>query len=170
MPTPARKRPAVRSRPSRTQYTWRPGARLRGDAQVVGELLDDLVKEHGGQLRPGQILKAATPKGSPLHGYFEWNDKRAANKYRLSQAGNILRALCIVSISPDVAPMRAYVVESQQGPYVPSKVVFAEPSRRTAMALKAMVELTAWRRRWQPLAAEMRDVFRSIDDVIETPL
>lgn len=148
---------------------WRPGARLRGDAQLAGELLDELTKQHGGQLRPGHVLKAAQPNGSPLHGYFEWNDKRAANKYRLSQAGNILRALCVVSKSPGVDPVRVYVVESQHGPYVPAKVVYAEPSRRTAMAAKALIELTAWRRRWQPLEAEMRDVFRSVDSVIETP-
>ena len=73
-----------------------------------------------------------------------------------------------MSESPNVAPARVYVVESQHGPYVPAKVVYAEPSRRTAQAARAMIELSAWRRRWHPLEAEMRSVFRSIDDVIET--
>lgn len=169
MPASAKKRPATRPRSTRTKYMWRPGARLRGDPQVVGELLDELTERHGGQLRPGQVLKAATAKGSPLHDYFEWNDKRAANKYRLSQAGDLIRALCIVS-KVNGPPMRAYVVESQAGPYVPSKIVYAQPSRRSAMAFKAMAELTSWRRRWHPLETEMRDVFRSIDEIMQEPL
>jgi hypothetical protein len=54
------------------------------------------LEDRRGRLRPPDVVKAARPKGSPLHGYFEWNDGRAAELFRLEQAKQIIRKVTLV--------------------------------------------------------------------------
>lgn len=42
-----------------------------------------------------QIVEMARDKNKESHKLFEWNNKAAADKYRLIQAGKIVTALCI---------------------------------------------------------------------------
>jgi hypothetical protein len=37
------------------------------------------------------VVKAAAEKKSPLHARFDWDDKSAAHKHRLEQAGELIR-------------------------------------------------------------------------------
>ena len=39
-----------------------------------------------GKLTAQAVVDAAREEGSPLHGFFEWDDNKAANEYRLLQA------------------------------------------------------------------------------------
>lgn len=58
-------------------------------------LRDELrrIYENTGALTPQSVVDIARPKGSPLHSHFEWNDKVAGEKYRLSQAGELIRSV-----------------------------------------------------------------------------
>lgn len=41
------------------------------------------------------VLDAARPKNSPLHSYFTWEDSRAAERYRLIEAGRLIATVRI---------------------------------------------------------------------------
>lgn len=41
------------------------------------------------------VLEAARPKSSPLHDYFTWEDSRAAERYRLIEAGRLIATVRI---------------------------------------------------------------------------
>lgn len=41
------------------------------------------------------VLEAARPKNSPLHDYFTWEDSRAAERYRLIEAGRLIATVKI---------------------------------------------------------------------------
>lgn len=41
------------------------------------------------------VLEAARPKNSPLHNYFTWEDSRAAERYRLIEAGRLIATVRI---------------------------------------------------------------------------
>jgi hypothetical protein len=64
-------------------------------AQVVGERLMSIYKRENKQLTPEMVLEDAERKNSPLHICFEWDDSEAAHKYRLSQAGDIIRSVSV---------------------------------------------------------------------------
>jgi len=49
-----------------------------------------------GQLRPGDVVRAARSRTSPLHTYFEWDDGKAATAWRLEQAKTIIRKVVLV--------------------------------------------------------------------------
>lgn len=48
------------------------------------------------------VLEAARPKNSPLHDYFTWEDSRAAERYRLIEAGRL-----IATVKIEYAPKKA---------------------------------------------------------------
>lgn len=72
-----------------------PGARIaKRDADIVGREL--LRLRTVGTLTRELVLDAAASVDSPLHRFFEWNNRSAAHEYRLVQAGYLLRSIEVV--------------------------------------------------------------------------
>lgn len=67
----------------------------KNPVEVVGKVLDDLTNSPGG-LTDQTLLDASRPEDAPLHNEFEWNDGKAAERYRLIQAQNIIRNVYVV--------------------------------------------------------------------------
>lgn len=59
------------------------------EAAIVA--LDTLADRFGGAVSPRDVVDAAKPNDSPLHPYFEWDDDKAADNWRLDQARRLLR-------------------------------------------------------------------------------
>lgn len=76
-------------------FKFKDGAHLKGDAQPVGERLEALRLKRAG-LTPESVLKDATNEASPLHPFFDWDDARAAKRFRLDQAGHLIRCVTVV--------------------------------------------------------------------------
>lgn len=68
------------------------------DAQLLGAVIERLTEQKG-SVTPEDIVTAARDEASPAHRYFEWNDQKAAQQYRLEQARYILRVIH-VEIAP----------------------------------------------------------------------
>jgi len=67
------------------------------DAQVIVNEFERLYEENG-PVTAESLLEAAKPTKSPLHRFFEWNDGEAAHRYRLQQAGYLVRSVAIVEV------------------------------------------------------------------------
>ena len=89
------------------KYKLRKGTSLKvTDAQVVGETLEQLRSTHGksdtafGKVEhfktESVVLAASSPK-SPLHKYFEWNNTKASDQWRLQQARNLVSSIVEVT-------------------------------------------------------------------------
>lgn len=63
----------------------------KDDAQVIGPVLTELAEQ--GQMTDATIVEVARSANSPLHAYFEWDDQKAANYYRLGQAQEMVREI-----------------------------------------------------------------------------
>lgn len=69
--------------------------------KVKREVIDEMERvalDHGGikMLYASDVVESARPEDSPLHGEFEWNDKKAGHEYRLHQARKLIRAVVVV--------------------------------------------------------------------------
>ena len=83
------------------KYMFKNGYGKQGlDPQVVGEWFETLRKKHGGALRPADVLDAAKDKTSPVHSYFEWDDTKAAEQWRLEQARKLIREVEVTWSEP----------------------------------------------------------------------
>jgi hypothetical protein len=77
--------------------------------KVVEEF--EVIKETYGSVSPTSIVESARNKNSVLHGFFEWDDSKAAESYRKSEASKLLRQV-EVKVVKDESPLyvRAYHV------------------------------------------------------------
>ena len=75
-------------------YQWKPGARIKADAQEAGEVLNRLERE--GRLSAKGLLDESRPEDAPLHKEFEWNDGVAAENWREHQARHIIASILVI--------------------------------------------------------------------------
>lgn len=76
-------------------YKFAKNSGFSGDAETVFSELEQIRDINDGQLHTCEIVNAARPAKSPLHPYFEWNDQKAAEKYRENTARRLVRAIII---------------------------------------------------------------------------
>src|SRR3954469_9637111 len=67
------------------------------DAKRIGPELERLAAE--GKTKLKDVVEAARPEGWPLHGSFEWGDRRAAEGFPQLQAGRMTRAVMVSTVS-----------------------------------------------------------------------
>jgi hypothetical protein len=145
-------------------YKWGDGFRVPGDAQKVGEHLEKLRLRHG-FLTARIVLDDATPSRSPIHGYFEWDDREAAVQYRLQQAQYLLRAIVVVHEESKVST-RAFVVVRDEGEqhYTSIATAMSNEEMRRQVLSRALAELDSWRHRYEELE-ELAAVFQAAEQV-----
>jgi len=63
----------------------------------VGDLAAELrkIRDEYGDLRRRTIVNVARDPDHPLHSRFEWDDRVAGDKYRLVQAGELIRSVTV---------------------------------------------------------------------------
>ncbi len=79
------------------------------DAQLIGQILEGL-EDRDEMFKARKVLEHARDPRSPLHKYFEWDDNKAAEAYRLEQAGRLVAFVTIevVDASGNKKRERAY--------------------------------------------------------------
>ena len=91
------------------------------DLAIVAQELGKLETTQG-VLTAKAVLKVAQDRDNPLHEYFEWDDTEAAEKYRLSQAENLIRRVKI-EVTIDETKVRVVRYVSVQPPAGEYRVV-----------------------------------------------
>ena len=90
-------------------YEYRCKGLQKAPAQVAGEIMEQLEQSEAG-LSPASLLDASRDENAPLHNEFEWRDDVAAEQYRLTQAGGIIRNVYRISVeTQEQSPVRAFV-------------------------------------------------------------
>lgn len=145
-------------------YRWKAGARSPVSAQVAGEVCASL--EQAGNLTPQALVEVSRAEDAPLHDAFEWDDVVAAERYRETQAGYIIRSVEVV-VDGSAEPVRAFVsvTESRKSaPYASIEHVMARSDSRAMLLERARADLEAFRRKYQQLT-ELAGVFAAIDSL-----
>lgn len=151
-------------------YQFKQGAHIKGDAQAVGERLAAL--EAKGKLTAEGVLRDAKSERSVLHPYFEWDDCKAAHKWRVEQAGHLIRSVTVeVEQQEQEEPrsIRAFLPISGDGEtksYVPTLIALGDVEMRRQVLAQAHSELGAVARKYRELK-ELSDVVQAIDRVGE---
>lgn len=106
-----------------------------------------------------EVVRAASRKTHPLHAAgFTWDDKKAAQKHRESEARTLIRSVVVVSLGrPDTAPQPVYLhVPVQVGPpkagYLPAAELMSKTDYREGVLVEAGAQLRGWLRRYGSVA------------------
>ena len=73
---------------------------------AIEQYLQALCDANNGILRPEEVVTAAQDPDSPIHGYFEWDDGKAAHSHRINQARALIRS-CRVDITVEKREFKA---------------------------------------------------------------
>lgn len=113
------------------KFELRRGVSVRGvRADTIVAELERIAGQDDGSLTASSVLDASRPKDAPLHPAFEWDNKKAAEKYRLQQANTVIRCVTIKHDSGENVSIWQYVpseAKSDAGRYLPTPVVIARP-------------------------------------------
>ena len=137
--------------------------------------LQAIYDEHNA-LTPALVVAAAVDPEHELHERFEWDDTEAARRFRLAQAGQIIRTVSVrVDRGEDVKPIqvRAFIAArdagvspagdetgDETGEYLPVQEVVASDIRRAAWFRTLTRDWQALKRR----AGESREFAQMVLD------
>jgi hypothetical protein len=150
---------------SRVVYGWKDSRSFKVPAQVVGEVLEQIEAARG-EITPRAVVEEARPVKSPIHSFFEWDDSKAADKYRDEQARALVA--CVVVRALDGAESksapRAFVsLSSDDGrSYLGIVSAMSDSEKRAQILSRARKEIEEWRDRYRALE-EFSRLFKVID-------
>ena len=153
-------------------YGWRPGSRIKIDAQKAGREMENIRTSNDGRIAPADVLGRARSSNSSLHDHFEWDDSVAAEQHRLSQAGELIRSITVdVSRSNiETKPVRAFVSVVEQGEkrFTSTLHAMSDVDLRRQVLERAWAELLAFRQKYGELR-ELAAVFEAMDRARPAP-
>lgn len=137
---------------------WRIDGIYKADAQKVADEIGE------GKVTPQEVLEKARDENSELHKCFEWNDSIAAEKYRLQQAGNVLRMLVFTPKSEEQPPLRIFHITEEKNVYQPTKMFLKNEDEYQSLLKRAISELNAFKQKYHTLS-ELEEIFKAIDEL-----
>lgn len=132
--------------------TWRTPGVFKADAQKVC----DELRQIGEEFSPEDIVEAAEDEGKELHKCFEWDDTKAAHKYRIHQAvqltSNLIFRKEVSADDPPPAPVRIFNKTDNTGGYKIPERTFKVQEEYEALLQRAYSELRAFKAKYQALS------------------
>ena len=150
-------------------YKARAGSGLSDeDAEIVGARLTVLAD--GKAVSAKRILDDARPQDSPLHRFFEWDNAKAAEAYRLNQARQLARSITVTIIrdrrEEQSRAFHAVRFEGARG-YISSAVVFSRGDLAAQVVGRAAEELQGWINRYRSYTALAKAIETVNEAIVE---
>ena len=138
------------------QFAWKdaPSCFHKADAQKCGE-------EMGDSPTPESVLEKAKDPNSELHKCFEWDDTKAAEKYRLVQARQMIQFIIIKDTKTKENQVRYYQISKEPQVYKPVTFFLENEDEYTVLLDRAKRELKGITERYSQLN-ELEEVFEAI--------
>lgn len=148
--------------------TGKPVDRKATKADAYLDELQKIHDENDGVLRPTDVVEFARNPNTALHRRFQWDDGKAAELYRLSQARGLIRISLRVLGAEQQSPVRAFVsltTDRKAGGYRAIGDVMTDAERRAQLLADSLIELQRFRQKYNEIT-ELAEVFEAIERII----
>lgn len=148
-------------------YTWSI-PKYSVSADVAGMEFERIEREHG-EVSAEVVLDEARPEDAVLHNEFEWDNLKAAEKFRLNQAKSMIRALIVSSEDTNNRPMRAFVdttPDTKKASYISIGTAIRDEELRKVVLGNAMREMQIFKAKYSNYK-ELAKVMAAMDAVLE---
>src|SRR5262245_31235230 len=139
--------------------------------QTANNLRDVLmeIRAKRGALTPEIVVEEAADPMHPLHHRFTWDDTEAARKWRLHEAGSLLRVRYKADAGDDRADLRAFwVTRDAEGKptsqYEPVEEIIMDPFQRDLMLRQMRRDWQTFKRRYQHMQEFVAEVMHGLED------
>jgi hypothetical protein len=133
-------------------------------ARALGSTLERIQSSRG-RWSALEVVNAARPKNSPIHGLFEWNNSIAAERFRLAQARDHIAHLTVVVMTDKKETTMSVAFSIGRGDgYTAAETVLSSDELRGQLLAQALSEARTWRNRYQ-FIKELAGVFAALDEV-----
>jgi len=139
------------------------------EGQTPNNLRDVLleIREKRGTLTPEVVVEEASDPEHPLHHRFTWDDTEAARKWRLHEAGNLLRVKYKADVGNRRADLRAFWVRREAdgtptSTYEPIEEIILDPMQRELMLRQMRRDWTTFKKRYQHMEGFVEEI---LDDI-----
>lgn len=125
-------------------------------AQQAGEYMHDISDREGG-LTAERLLELSRDEDALMHNCFEWDDTKAAERYRLSQARYIIRTIVMTKINDEpVKEQRAFVSvtsteHAEKGCFKPIITALSVEKDRSVVLDNAMRDWSVFKEKYSKL-------------------
>lgn len=144
-----------------TVAIWRSGPCVfKADAQKVADEISSI----GLSVKPEEIVDKARDENTELHKCFEWDDTKAAERYRVYQARKIVCHLIVKEVNDEPQKQEVrffYKTDSQEG-YKPTSYIMRNKDEYHKLLDRALTELKAFQRKYSTLK-ELDGLFDAIN-------
>ena len=151
---------------------WKIKGLFKANAQDVYDEITSIGKE----VTPEQIVEKASDKNTALHECFEWDNKKAAHKYRLGQAQMIVRNIVEkVEYEDSDGQERQFVIRAivsgnkYDNKYETIRHCIEDPESFARLQASMMRDLEIFKQRYERYSAlkeEFADLFEAINTVV----
>ncbi len=126
------------------------------EAERVGRYLESQFPS--GKFTPQDVVDVAKSRSSPIHDYFEWENERAANLYRVRQARRLIREISVVVEDHDIRAFHSvYVKAVDRNSYVNTEECLNTQDLWIQVLQTALREVKGWSERYR--------MYRELDPV-----
>lgn len=150
------------------------GSRVKGNPDAIySELMH--IHDRDGYVTPEAVVDFAQDKSTELHQNFTWDDKEAAQQYRMREARHVQASVQVEYMTLPGQKFRALEVVKQQcntGGNLESRNVYRrvedimqDPDCRDQLLRRALGELSSFKKRYSGLS-KLSKVFSVIDDAL----
>jgi len=102
--------------------------------------LQAIADANHGRIEPEAVVEAARDRESPLHDYFTWSNREAADKRRLDEARELIRSFKLVVVDRTVSfEIPKYIRDPAAGPREQGYVAVARLRGKEDLARDACV-------------------------------
>ena len=132
-----------------TVATWKTNLFGNADAQKVADEISAL----GEKFTPSDIVDMARNPATESHKCFEWDDEKAAEKYRLQQARTVVCNLVYVSTDDGKThePVRLFYKPSEESGYKPTTLILQNQSEYEYLLQECRRNLEQLKRKFSTL-------------------
>ena len=136
------------------------------------------IQDKYGEVTPSNLLEESRAETAIMHNCYEWDDGKAAEKWRLQQSRQIMSCLTIVyeQIDTDQETVKSIEVrafqntsEEREGRFLHVQDVMDAPGYREIVLRKAFGELATFRRKYADLS-ELSKIISEIDDALASAM
>lgn len=111
------------------------------------------IHDEFGLIEPKIVLDVARDENNPLHNYFEWDDTKAGEEYRLWQARQLITNVYVITEDDEKVQIFHNInITERDSAYQELPVILSDMDKKTQLIHGALREIEYWQDKYKTIS------------------